>query len=239
MTSIPAAMLSCVLLVLETTADEGASAASAKLSQRSLSQQAPPPLGERQTRDPGSKVHIEMLKVKCLGIRFVSRDQWNAQPPKDVESLNNVVKLVLYHHTEEDECFSIENCSRIVRRWQFYHQVTKGWHDIAYQYLIGGDGSVYEGRSFGVVGAHTLSYNDKSVSIGFIGNFTYHVPNEEMLTSAQTLIDCGVALGKIHVNYTLHGQRDANKRDCPGNAFYHKIITQSLRFGGRLSPYID
>uniref|UniRef100_A0A0K8RFQ6 Putative peptidoglycan recognition protein n=1 Tax=Ixodes ricinus TaxID=34613 RepID=A0A0K8RFQ6_IXORI len=239
MTSIRAAVLSCVLLVLETTADEGAPAASAKISQRSLSQRAPSPLGERQTRDSGNnEVDIETLKVSCPEIRFVSREEWRAERPSDVESLNVAVRLVFLHHTEGNECFSLENCSRIVRRWQGYHQETKGWFDISYQYLIGSDGLVFEGRGFGAIGAHTLKYNDKSVSIAFIGNFTHHVPRQEMLTSAERLIDCGVELGLIQDNYTLHGQRDANKRDCPGDAFYNLYIKRSPRFGGKLTPYI-
>ncbi|EEC14113.1 peptidoglycan recognition protein, putative, partial [Ixodes scapularis] len=127
-------------------------------------------------------------------IRFVTREQWKAEPPSYVEPINVAVGLVFYHHTEGNECFSPETCSSIVRHWPGYHQKSKGWFDIGYQYLIGGDGSIYEGRGFGAIGAHTLRYNDKSVSIAFIGNFTYKVPRQEMLTSAQRLIDCGVEL---------------------------------------------
>uniref|UniRef100_A0A0K8R8L1 Putative peptidoglycan recognition protein n=1 Tax=Ixodes ricinus TaxID=34613 RepID=A0A0K8R8L1_IXORI len=215
----------------------GSSAASAEISQRSLSRRAPPQLGGRQTHNSGNnKVDIEIMT--CPGIQFVSRGEWEAKAPIDVEYLSAAVGLVFYHHTEGHECYSRENCSKTVQHWQDYHQKTKRWFDIAYQYLVGGDGAVYVGRGFGVVGAHTLAYNYKSVSFGFIGNFTYHAPTEEMLTTAENLIDCGIRLGKILANYTLHGQRDANNRDCPGEAFY-KRMTEFSRFRGRLTPYID
>uniref|UniRef100_V5ICZ0 Putative peptidoglycan recognition protein n=2 Tax=Ixodes ricinus TaxID=34613 RepID=V5ICZ0_IXORI len=240
MTSIRAAVLSCVLLVLETTADEGAPAASAKISQRSISQRAPTLLDERRTRDSGNNmVDSKSLRVTCPEIPLVSREEWGAQPPSNIESLNVFVKLVFFHHTEGDKCYSKKNCSRIVRHWQKYHQKTKGWFDIGYQYLVGGDGSVYEGRRFGINGAHTLTYNNKSVSIAFIGNFTHHAPSQKMLTSAQNLIDCGVKLRQIQANYKLHGQRDANRRDCPGNAFYNLIIKKDPHFGDKLNPYIN
>uniref|UniRef100_A0A6B0V5S2 Putative peptidoglycan recognition protein n=1 Tax=Ixodes ricinus TaxID=34613 RepID=A0A6B0V5S2_IXORI len=235
--SISAAMLSFVLLVLETTAGEGASAAMAAISQRSRFERALPILDKKHTRDSRHKVDLEILKVKCPDIQFVSRVQWLAKPPRNVRYISAAVGLVFYHHTERNQCFSIKDCSRIVYYWQEYHQKHKGWYDIGYTFLIGGDGSVYEGRGFGAVGAHTLGYNDKSVSFSFIGNFTYHAPSKTMLTTAQNLIDCGIKVGKIRANYTLHGQRDANKRDCPEEAFY-KQIRKSRHFGGRLTPYI-
>lgn len=40
-----------------------------------------------------------------------------------------------------------------------------------YRFLIGGDGKVYEGRGFNIVGAHAPSYNDKSIGICLLGNW--------------------------------------------------------------------
>lgn len=36
---------------------------------------------------------------------------------------------------------------------------------------IGGDGQIYEGRGFGVVGAHAPRFNDKSIGICMIGDW--------------------------------------------------------------------
>lgn len=35
--------------------------------------------------------------------------------------------------------------------------------------MIGNDGRVYEGRGWGMVGAHTYGYNSCSLGLGFIG----------------------------------------------------------------------
>ena len=40
-----------------------------------------------------------------------------------------------------------------------------------YSFLVGEDGSVYEGRGWDRVGAHTLNYNSRSIGISILGNF--------------------------------------------------------------------
>lgn len=47
----------------------------------------------------------------------------------------------------------------------------KQWEDIGYNFLVGEDGNVYEGRGWGVKGAHSIPYNGKSMGICMIGNF--------------------------------------------------------------------
>lgn len=38
-------------------------------------------------------------------------------------------------------------------------------------FAIGGDGNIYEGRGFNIVGAHAPKYNSKSVGICLIGDW--------------------------------------------------------------------
>ncbi|CAN7937003.1 unnamed protein product, partial [Ixodes hexagonus] len=177
---------------------------------------------------------------RCAGVPFVTRDQWGANPSKNVEYHNvpNGVAYVFYHHTEGDECFSFSTCAAIIRMWQRFHQFYRGWDDISYSFLIGGDGRVYEGRGWDRIGAHTLGYNNQSLAFAFIGDFSNHIPNRRMLIAAQRLIGCGIALGKIRPDYTLHGHRDANCRQCPGDAFYAFMRTCLPHFGGRLQRYV-
>lgn len=47
----------------------------------------------------------------------------------------------------------------------------KGWKDIGYNFLVGEDGNIYEGRGWGKHGAHSTPYNSKSIGICMIGNF--------------------------------------------------------------------
>lgn len=41
--------------------------------------------------------------------------------------------------------------------------------DIGYNFMIGGDGNIYEGRGWHKQGAHTSGYNRGSIGIAYIG----------------------------------------------------------------------
>ena len=69
---------------------------------------------------------------------------------------------------------------------------TIGWADIGYNFLIGEDGRVYEGRGWKVTGAHTFSYNDSSIGISFIGIFETRAPSDVALRATHELIRLGV-----------------------------------------------
>jgi N-acetylmuramoyl-L-alanine amidase len=71
--------------------------------------------------------------------------------------------------------------------------IFSGWSDIGYNFLVGNDGNVYEGRGWNRVGAQTYNYNSVSIGIAFIGNFNSHLPNGRALNAAKQLIACGVS----------------------------------------------
>lgn len=76
----------------------------------------------------------------------------------------------------------------MVRNIQTYHIESNNWHDIAYNFLIGCDGNVYEGRGWDKVGAHTYGYNKKAIGISFIGCFISILPPEISLNACKLLI---------------------------------------------------
>uniref|UniRef100_A0A0K8RFH8 Putative peptidoglycan recognition protein n=1 Tax=Ixodes ricinus TaxID=34613 RepID=A0A0K8RFH8_IXORI len=236
-------MLSFVLLVLETTAVEGASAATTKISECVRQQHTFVLRGATHTRNPENTRSYQYglwyrNLVKCKGISFVSREEWGARSPKADNSFNKNggVGYVFYHHTQGDKCFSKENCAAITFMWQRVHQECQEWDDIGYNFIIGFKGTVFVGRGWEQTGAHTVGFNDKSVSYGFVGDYSSQVPDELMLQAARNLTECGIQMQKIRANYTLHGQRDADCRECPGEAFYAFMQNMS-HFGGKLPEY--
>jgi N-acetylmuramoyl-L-alanine amidase len=48
----------------------------------------------------------------------------------------------------------------------------KRWGDIGYNFVVGEDGNIYEGRGWNVMGAHAPAYNAQSIGICIIGDFT-------------------------------------------------------------------
>lgn len=143
-------------------------------------------------------------------------------------------------------------CARLVRDFQTYHIESKGWDDIGYNFLVGGDGSIYVGRGwdyqgtvffiisfaicllmenfkfwFGIdfSGAHSRLFNPKSICIAFIGNFFKTLPPECSLTAAQELIKEGVRMGKLKEDYRLYGHRQLIPTISPGNRLYEHLQT--------------
>lgn len=104
---------------------------------------------------------------------IVTRSEWGAREPKLVETFLGPIPYVIIHHSYiPSACFSEESCEGAMRKMQDMHQLKNGWNDIGYSFAIGGDGRIYHGRGFNVIGAHAPRYNDKSIGICLIGDWT-------------------------------------------------------------------
>lgn len=99
--------------------------------------------------------------------KFVTRAQWGAISPSSKRSSDwNSGSILRVHHT-----VTHDSTPAGVREIQRFHISGRGWADIAYNFLIGKDGTIYEGRGFEVMGAHTYGSNDDP-GVAFIGDFT-------------------------------------------------------------------
>ena len=135
------------------------------------------------------------------------------------------VSYLFIHHTAGAQCSTRDACSAQMRSIQAYHMDTNGWADIGYNYLVGGDGAVYEGRGWPKVGAHTYGYNSVSVAISLMGDFTNVLPSAAMLQATKDLINCAETQGVLTSNYRMFGHRDGGCTACPGNRLYPEIQT--------------
>jgi N-acetylmuramoyl-L-alanine amidase len=89
------------------------------------------------------------------------------------EELSLPVPFAVVHHGgTKSYCTTEGECAAIIRSYQKYHIDSHGWNDIGYNFLVGEDGSVYEGRGWAAVGAHAPTYNTRSIGVCIIGDFT-------------------------------------------------------------------
>lgn len=157
---------------------------------------------------------------------FVCRDSWGARPPNGTTPLSLPVPFVVVHHSYiPPDCDTEDACKHNMRLMQDMHQIQNGWQDIGYNFAVGGEGSVYEGRGWESVGAHAVSYNVKSIGICMIGDFVEKLPPQAQLESLQKLIASGVELGYISRDYKLIGHRQVSATECPGQALFNEIST--------------
>ncbi|KAF4528960.1 hypothetical protein B566_EDAN011265 [Ephemera danica] len=159
-------------------------------------------------------------------LRIVSRDEWYAREYRTTTPQRVPVPFVVIHHGGIPEyCINITTCSEQVRKYQMLHMDDRGWDDIGYSFLVGEDGNVYEGRGWRRVGAHAPQYNNQSIGICIIGDFSKQLPNKLALDAVHALIKHGVQEGLILPQYTLLGHRQVRETQCPGEALYQEIMT--------------
>jgi hypothetical protein len=133
----------------------------------------------------------------------ISRAGWNA----DSAYLNWApqfypTKKFIVHHTADNISTNgtQEYYAKLVRSIYYYHAVTQGWGDIAYNFLIDPLGNIYEGRysdndnnslggediyGNGVTGGHASGYNTGTVGIAVLGTYT----NQDISAAARASLE--------------------------------------------------
>ncbi|CAF4946792.1 unnamed protein product [Rotaria sp. Silwood1] len=148
-------------------------------------------------------VQEKPAKASCPTI--INRSVWNAREPRDYSILSTPVPNVGIHHTTGPQCTTLDSCISITQYWQRFHIDTRNWSDIGYNFLVGGDGYVFEGRGWNYTGAHCDGYNPQSIGIGVIGDYTSIQPSKSLVNAVVSLITCGISFRFIQANYTLLG----------------------------------
>ncbi|KAM8963447.1 peptidoglycan recognition protein 1 [Lycaon pictus] len=157
---------------------------------------------------------------------IVPRREWRAPVSRCTEKLQLPVRNVVVSHTAGSHCNSPALCLMQVQNVHSYHTKSLNWCDVGYNFLIGEDGLVYEGRGWDTKGDHTgVNWNPISIGISFMGNYMERSPPPRALRAAQSLLACGVAQGKLNPRYQLRGHRDVQQTLSPGDRLYEIIQT--------------
>ena len=123
-----------------------------------------------------------------------------------------------------------------------YHVNSRGWSDIAYNYLIDPNGIIYEGRGDNVQGAHAAGFNSNSMGVCLLGNYQPDASQDvdPSLAIQNSLIailswkECDISqdplLSSVHVPTSLVEMNISGHRDvgttvttCPGDNVYNLL----------------
>ncbi|XP_063925663.1 peptidoglycan-recognition protein LE-like [Zophobas morio] len=168
---------------------------------------------------------------------IVPRRTWLAQPPlepSDVKYFTEPRKLVIINHSASEEAYTQTENNLLIRLIQQFHVESRKWNDIGYNFLAGADGSIYEGRGWDVIGAHTLAYNSVSIGICFVGCYIKTLPPDFVLKRVQELIKYGVEIGAIAEDYSLLGYCQCWSSESPGSRLFEELKTWE-RWDGSIS----
>ncbi|KAH8301887.1 hypothetical protein KR044_000370 [Drosophila immigrans] len=139
-----------------------------------------------------------LRRLNMEPLRFVERSLWLAQPP--VEPLKRLpvpVKSVRFEATATESCTTQAACTYRMRYMQTYHLESVQQKDINYNFVVGGDGSVYVGRGWN----SSCDVPDfEGLVIGFVCQST---PTNSQRKMAKELLAQGIDLGIVIRDYQL------------------------------------
>lgn len=96
------------------------------------------------------------------------------------------------------------------------HHFANGWSDIGYNYVIMPSGRVYEGRGFGLRGAHTENHNHGTIGVAFAGNYEVNQPSRASLRAYKLLVKRLEQHGAVIRRVRGHRQMPEQATACPG-----------------------
>jgi N-acetylmuramoyl-L-alanine amidase len=173
---------------------------------------------------------------------LIVRDTWGAIPPKSnsIPMLEIPIERIIIGHTGGSFCTNQNDCISIVRSIQIQDP---SLDDIAYNFLIGGDGNIYEGRGFNYEGQHThnldaTEYNSIGIGIAFIGNYAATSPNSSQIELLNDFIRTFVEHELIAEDHIIVSQDDLKYFQLKANALNEVIATVDNFRPCRLIAYL-
>lgn len=180
------------------------------------------------------------------GLSIYPRAAWGADLPPKGPIYPETPQFLLVHHTASPNGYS--NARDVIRNVYGYQTgPEKGWNDVCYQFFVGRDGDVWEGRSGAL--ASPVRADATGGSQGFaqlvclLGDFTSVAPTSAALTAAAkvlawladayrmdtspgattTFVSRGsnkFPAGTVVTTPIVAGHRDMTYTGCPGDTFY-------------------
>ena len=141
------------------------------------------------------------------------------------------IRRITLHHTGEHLSSSDISDPELIRRIEHHHRENLGWAAIGYHYLIGKDGTIFEGRPPHLQGAHCGGdANRNNLGITLIGEYDTVLPPPAQLRALERLLASERARLGIPPR-EVHGHRDWRNTVCPGDRFYAWITAYRRRAG--------
>jgi hypothetical protein len=166
----------------------------------------------------------EALRTELTGLGIVTREAWGARGTR-CSSRDDAKTKMAIHYTVTPS----QNAERQLRGIQRYHMDSRGWCDVGYHFLVGVDGTIYEGRPLHLRGAHVGGQNTGNIGVAFIGCFNSNGcdsawgprhPPDPMIEAGARLLGAlgdlhGIALDRSRVRG--HREHPGQSTSCPGD----------------------
>ncbi|MFF0283822.1 N-acetylmuramoyl-L-alanine amidase [Rhodococcus aetherivorans] len=186
------------------------------------------------------------------GPKVITRAQWGADESIRCQDATYDDELggATVHHTAGSNDYSKAESAEIVRAIYAYHAQTLGWCDVGYNVLVDRYGQIFEGRAGGldkpVQGAHAGGFNENTVGIAMMGDFSNVEPPKATVDAVGRFLGWRLAKAGLDpkgettmysegTSFTPYPQgaavdlpiifahRDVGNTSCPGDSGYAKM----------------
>ena len=207
--------------------------------------------GQRTTAAPAPRAPAPLPPPQSIlpGLAIYPRSAWGADlPPKGPIAWEDP-RFLLIHHTEMPNNYA--NARDVIRSIYAWHTgPAKRWVDVCYQFFVGRDGDVWEGRAHSAGGPTVADATGGSQGFGqlvcLLGSFNDVAPTPAAIDglvkvlawlgprygidttpgATTSFVSRGSNKWKAGVTITtptIAGHRDMTYTDCPGNVLYALI----------------
>jgi hypothetical protein len=159
-------------------------------------------------------------------MNYITRAEWGAVPPRWSTPLHRSEGMFIHYNGGNPLPGNIEAgdfdavCAHLRSTQQFHMGPSRGWPDIAYSWCVDATGRIYELRGWGVVGAHTMGWNERSHAI-YLPLGGNQAPTEEQIAACRTVIaEHNRRYGR---GFVKGHQQAPNQTACPGPAVLARI----------------
>lgn len=190
---------------------------------------------------------FDVLPVEVApGLAIRPRDAWGADLPPRGPIQREIPQFLLVHHTASSSAYP--DARGLIRSaFAFHTSTAKGWPDVCYEFFVGRDGDVWEGRAGALT--HPVVADASGGSQGFaqlvclLGDFTAAPPTDAAFEAlvlvlawlsrrdgisvapgaTTSFVSRGSdrwAAGTPVTTPTIAGHRDMTYTSCPGDAMY-------------------
>jgi hypothetical protein len=123
--------------------------------------------------------------------------------PRYAESM----RAMVVHHTVTTNSYAPEEVPKLLQGIQRFHTVTRGWCDVAYNFLVDRFGTIWEGRSGGVdrpvIGGHARGFNSNTFAVALLGQHQSNLSRPAPARPSSEALRAVKALGEWKLR--LHG----------------------------------
>jgi Ca2+-binding RTX toxin-like protein len=154
---------------------------------------------------------------------LLPRQAWGALPAEP-GLVDHEIERITIHHAGD----ATGTVGPVQFRWWHEHHLDLGWPDIAYHYIVGRDGVLWEGRSWTKAGDTGTDYDPFGHLLVVVeGNFEVDVPTAGQLETLARIVAYGAGRFDVPVTETA-GHRDHAATTCPGEHLYTHIASGSI-----------